>query len=69
MCVCVCVCVCVVPSIGFQTFLYRHLKLSKTLENSVCYCNTSYEMTEQFLKSKVQMNSYSRNCNTLDHFA
>ena len=32
-----------------QTFLYRHLKLSKTLENSGCYCYTSYEMTDQFL--------------------
>ena len=30
-------------------FLYRHLKLSQTLENSVCYCYTSYEMTGQFL--------------------
>ena len=33
--------------------LYRHLKLSKTLENSVCYCYTSYEMTEQFLFFQV----------------
>ena len=39
----------VVPSISFQTFLYRHLKLSKTLQNSLCYCYTSYEMTAQFL--------------------
>ena len=31
--------------ISFQTFLYRHLKFSSTLENSVCYCYTSYEMT------------------------
>ena len=30
-------------------FLYRHLKLSLTLENSVCYCYTSYVMTDQFL--------------------
>ena len=35
----------VVHSISFQTFLYRHLKLSQTLENSLCYCYTSYEMT------------------------
>ena len=48
VCMCVCVCVCVVQSINFQTFLYKHLKLSKTLENSVCYCYTSYKMTEQF---------------------
>ena len=26
--------------------LHRHLKLSYTLENSLCYCYTSYEMTE-----------------------
>ena len=40
----------VVPSISFQTFLYRHLKLSQTLENSLCYCYTSYEMTDQMNK-------------------
>ena len=39
----------VVPSISFQTFLHRHFKLSQTLENSVCYWYTSYEMTDQFL--------------------
>ena len=38
----------VVHSISFQIFLYGHLKLSQTLENSVCYCYTSYEMTDQF---------------------
>ena len=38
----------VVPSISFQTFLYRHLKLSQTLGHSVCYCYISYEMTDQF---------------------
>ena len=27
----------VAPSISFLTFLYRHLQLSQTLENSVCY--------------------------------
>ena len=52
------------PSIGFQTFLYRHLKLSLTLENSLRYCYTSYEMTDQFLWFQVQMNSYSSNWNT-----
>ena len=36
-------------SISFQTFFYRHLKLSQTLENSVSYCYTSYEMTGHFL--------------------
>ena len=36
------------PSRSFQIFLYRHIKLLKTLENSVCYCYTSYEMTDQF---------------------
>ena len=39
----------VVLSISFKTFLYRHFKLSETLENSVCYSYTSYEMTDQFL--------------------
>ena len=34
-------------SIRFPTFLYTHLRLSPTLENSGCYCNTSYEMTDQ----------------------
>ena len=32
--------------ISLQTFLYRHLKLSYTLENSPCYCYISYEMTD-----------------------
>ena len=39
----------VVRSISFQTFLYRHLKLSKILKDSVCYCYTSQEMTDTFL--------------------
>ena len=39
----------VVPSIGFQPFLYGNLKLSSTLENLLCYCYTSYEMRDQFL--------------------
>ena len=30
-------------------FLYRHIKLSLTLDTSVCYCYTDYEMTDQFL--------------------
>ena len=30
-------------------FSYGHLKLSKSLvKNSVCYCYTSYDMTDQF---------------------
>ena len=53
-----------VPSTSFQTFLYRHLELSYTLENSVCYCYTSYEMTDQFWWFQVQMNSYTSNWNT-----
>ena len=28
---------------------YRHLQLSYTLENLLCYCYTSNEMTERFL--------------------
>ena len=54
----------VVNSISFQTFLYRHLKLSYTLENSVSYCLTSCEMTDQVLGFQLQMNSYSSNWNT-----
>ena len=37
---------------------YRHLKWTYTLENSVCHCYTSYEMTDQFLWFQLQMNSY-----------
>ena len=33
-------------------------------ENSVCYCYTSYEMTDQFLWFQVQVNSYSSNWKT-----
>ena len=54
----------VLHSISFHTFLYRHLELSQTLYNSVCYSYTSYEMTDQFLGFQLQMNSYSRNSNT-----
>ena len=54
-----CVCVCV----WSLHFLYRHLILSYTHENSVCYCYTSHEMTDQFLWVRVQMNSYSSNWN------
>ena len=39
----------VVHSISVQIFLNRHLKLSLTLENSICYCYTSYGTTDQFL--------------------
>ena len=45
MCTCY---IYVVHSIGFQTFLYRRSKLLKTLENSLCYCYTSYQMTNHF---------------------
>ena len=51
--------------ISFQSFLFRHLKLSKTLENSVCYYYKFYNKSDQFLSFKVQMNSYSSNWNTL----
>ena len=43
-----------VHSISFQTFLYRHLQLSSTLEHLICYCYTYYEMTDQFLWFQVQ---------------
>ena len=36
------------PSISFRTVLYRHYKLSETLENSLCYCYASYKMTDHF---------------------
>ena len=36
----------VMPSINYRTFLYRHLKLSWTIENSGCYCYTTYEMID-----------------------
>ena len=36
-------------TISFQTFFsHGHLKLRQILENFVCYCYTSYEMTDQF---------------------
>ena len=54
----------VVHLIGLQTFLYWHLKLLLPLENSVCYCYTSYEMTDQFWWFQIQMNSYSSIWNT-----
>ena len=47
-----------VYSISFQTFLVQ------TLENSVCYCYTYYEMADQFLWFQVQINNYSSNWNT-----
>ena len=50
-----------VPSIFFQTYLYRYLKLSQTLEHSVYYFYTSYEMTDRFLWFQLQRNSYSSN--------
>ena len=40
-----------VNSISFQTFLYRHLKLSQTLENSVCYCYTSYQVVRSYFSN------------------
>ena len=54
----------VVHSISFRTFLYRHLKLAETLENSVGHWYTSYETTDHFLGFQLQMNSYSSNWNT-----
>ena len=47
-----------------DVFLYRHLKLSLTLENSVCYYYTFSEMTDQSLWFQVQRKGYSRNWNT-----
>ena len=42
-------------------FLYSHLKLLQTLENSVCSCYPTYQMSSQFLWFQVQINSYSSN--------
>ena len=50
--------------VSFQTFFIWAFKIDVTLENSVCYCYTSYEMTGQFLWLQVRMNSFSRNWNT-----
>ena len=47
------------PSISFQTFLYRHLELSLTLENSLYYCYTSYEMTGKFLWFQLPISEYT----------
>ena len=38
-------------TISFQTF-FKHLKLLTTLENSLCYCYTSYEITQIFMISR-----------------
>ena len=45
-------------------FLYGHLKLSQTLEKSVCNCYISYEMPDHFFWFQVQINNYRRNWNT-----
>ena len=47
-----------------RLFSYGHLKLSLALENSVCYCYTSYVMTDHFLWLQVPMNSKSNDWNT-----
>ena len=50
--VCVCVCVCLFVCGSFHKFLdifVQALNLSLTLEYSVCYCYTSYEITDEFL--------------------
>ena len=44
----------------FPNFFVQAFKI----ENSVCYCYTSDEMTDQFLWFQVQMNSYNSNWNT-----
>ena len=76
VCMCVCVCLCVNIYLYVYTYIrgeydkfpdffsYGHLKLSLTLENSLCYRYTSYEMTDQSLWFQIQMNSNRRNWNT-----
>ena len=36
-------------SISFQSFLVQAFKLSYAVGNSVCFCYTYYEMTDQLL--------------------
>ena len=60
----ICIYIYVWHSKHFQSFLFRHLELSWTLENSVGYCYTSYEMSDQLLWFQVQSNSYSSYWNT-----
>ena len=48
-------CVCVEHSISFQTFLYRHLKLSYTLKNSVCYCFLWFQWLFMISNSNEQL--------------
>ena len=48
----------------FPDFFIQAFKIVVDSENSICYCYTSYEMTDQFLWFHVQMNSYSSNWNT-----
>ena len=48
----------------FPDFFVQAFKIVVYLENSICHCYTSYEMTDQFLWFQVQMNSYNRNWNT-----
>ena len=45
-------------------FFVQVFKIAVDFENSVCYCYTSYEMTDQFLWFQVQKNTYSSNWNT-----
>ena len=40
----------VVPSVSFQIFFVQAFKIVLDFENSVSYCYTSYEMTDQFLR-------------------
>ena len=42
----------------FPIFMYGYVT------NSVCYCYTSFEMTDQCLWFQLQMNTYSSNWNT-----
>ena len=46
----------------FPDFFLQEFKI-----DSVCYCYTSYETTDQFLWFQLQMNSYSSNLTLIEH--
>ena len=48
----------------FPDFFVQAFEIVVDSWNSVCYCYTYYEMTDQFLLFQVQINSYSSNWNT-----
>ena len=45
----------------FPDFFVEAFKIVVDSGKSVCYCYTSREVTDQFVRFQVQMNSYSSN--------